>query len=89
MKAETRRTFLDRAIKTVGLLGLTGGAAGSREDEPSAAVGMVGKAVNFLRHRRADDGSWSGDRKEPGITALVVTALLRSGQVTPSDPVTT
>ena len=44
------------------------------------------KAVGFLRPRQAADGSWSGDRKEPGITALVVTAMLRSGRVTPDDP---
>src|SRR5262249_44871091 len=39
--------------------------------------------------RQAEDGSWSGDRKEPGITALVLTAMLRSGRVTPNEPVAT
>ena len=47
------------------------------------------KAVAFLRPRQAEDGSWSGDRKEPGITALVVTALLRTKRVTPADPLST
>jgi squalene-hopene/tetraprenyl-beta-curcumene cyclase len=44
------------------------------------------KAVGFLKPRQAADGSWSGDRGEPGITALVVAALLRSKRVTPDDP---
>ena len=89
MTAETRRAFLDRTIKTAGLLGLTAGPAWSREDEAPAAGELVAKAVNFLRPRQADDGSWSGDRKEPGITALVVTALLRSKRVTPAEPAVT
>ena len=50
---------------------------------------MSAKAVAFLKPRQAEDGSWSGSRKEPGITALVVTALLRSKRVTPSDPIST
>ncbi len=89
MKAETRRFFLDHAIKAVGLLGLAARPAWSRDDEASATEEMVTKAVNFLRPRQAEDGSWSRDRKEPGITALVVTALLRSKRVTASEPVVT
>ncbi len=89
MKAATRRFFLDYSLKTVGLLGLATRPAWSRENETSATEEMVTKAVNFLRPRQADDGSWSRDRKEPGITALVVTALLRSKRVTASDPVAT
>src|SRR5262245_13970535 len=90
MHTETRRTFLDRTIKAVGLLGLTAGPVRSHEVDGSIATGeMVDRAVNFLRPRQAEDGSWSKDRNEPGITALVVTALLRSRRVTPSDPVAT
>ncbi len=36
------------------------------------------RAVNFLRTSQADDGSWTTPTA-PGITALVTTALLRSG----------
>src|SRR4051812_30002089 len=57
-----------------------GSADGPSQDEQTA------KAVAFLKPRQAEDGGWSADRKEPGITALVVTALLRSGQVTSEDP---
>ena len=53
-------------------------------EEPGAAE-LAGKAVAFLKPRQGRDGSWSGDR-EPGITALVVTAMLRSGRITPDDP---
>lgn len=55
------------------------------EDGPKQAD-LEAKAVAFLKPRQAEDGSWSGDRKEPGITALVVAALLRSKQVAPGDP---
>ena len=37
---------------------------------------MAEKAVAFLRSRQNTEGGWSTER-EPGITALVVTALLR------------
>src|SRR3954447_23519707 len=58
------------------------------EGEPSAAK-LTTRGVEFLRPRQAEDGSWSGNRKEPGITALVVTALLRTKRVTPGEPVVT
>jgi squalene-hopene/tetraprenyl-beta-curcumene cyclase len=45
--------------------------------------------VGFLKARQGEDGSWSGDRNEPGITALVVAGLLRSGKVTPAEPTIT
>ncbi len=47
---------------------------------------LTGKTVDLLKARRAANGSWSADRNEPGITALVVIALLRSGRVTPAEP---
>ena len=49
---------------------------------------MTDKAVAFLRSRENPTGGWSTER-EPGITALVVTALLRTKRVTPADPVVT
>ncbi len=50
---------------------------------------LTERAVAFLKPRQEADGSWSPNRKEPGITALVVTALLRSKRVTASEPVVT
>lgn len=85
-QSSSRRVFLGRTIRTLGLAGIAMRPAASRADEPNAPD-LIARAVSFLRPRQADDGSWSGDRKEPGITALVVTALLRSKRVTPADPV--
>jgi squalene-hopene/tetraprenyl-beta-curcumene cyclase len=55
---------------------------------PKTAATLTERGVAFLRQRQDAKGGWSTQR-EPGITALVVTALLRSGQVTPSDPAVT
>lgn len=52
-------------------------------EEP--ATDHVGKAVYFLRSRQGSDGGWSTER-EPGITALVATALLRSKRVSANEP---
>jgi squalene-hopene/tetraprenyl-beta-curcumene cyclase len=49
---------------------------------------MIERGVAFLRARQDAKGGWSTQR-EPGITALVVTALLRSGMVPPGDPAIT
>jgi squalene-hopene/tetraprenyl-beta-curcumene cyclase len=70
----------------VGLLGCVLRPSCCWADETETAAELAAKAVGFLRPRQGADGSWSGDRKEPGITALVVTAMLRSGRVTPDDP---
>jgi squalene-hopene/tetraprenyl-beta-curcumene cyclase len=85
----SRRFFLVRCIPAAGLAGLAVHPARCRAEEIATAGEMVARAVNFLRPRQSADGSWSGDRKEPGITALVATALLRSKRVTPSEPVIT
>jgi squalene-hopene/tetraprenyl-beta-curcumene cyclase len=80
-----RRAFLDRSIRVAGLIGLTSWTSRAWAVEIDPTV-LEEKAVGFLRPRQAADGSWSGDRKEPGITALVVTALLRSKRVPAGDP---
>jgi squalene-hopene/tetraprenyl-beta-curcumene cyclase len=86
MMAVSRRSFLTQSIAAANLLGVVYRPPQSHADEPATAAELAARAVNFLRSRQAADGSWSGDRKEPGITALVVTAILRSGRVTPDDP---
>jgi squalene-hopene/tetraprenyl-beta-curcumene cyclase len=79
-----RRAFLDRGVRLAGLVCLASSTsrAWSADTDPTI---LEEKAVGFLRPRQSSDGSWSGT-KEPGITALVVTAMLRSKRVTPSDP---
>jgi squalene-hopene/tetraprenyl-beta-curcumene cyclase len=53
-------------------------------DAPAKANQVMTRGVDFLRQAQADDGSYSA-ASGPGITAIVATALLRSG-LTPSDP---
>ncbi len=82
----SRRGFLARGLQVGGVLGLVVRPSWCWADESGTAAELAAKAVMFLRPRQSGDGSWSPDRKEPGITALVVTALLRSGRVVPGDP---
>jgi squalene-hopene/tetraprenyl-beta-curcumene cyclase len=81
----TRRQFLGRGAGALGILALGGRPGPSRADDAPSAEALSRKAVAFLRRRQEADGSWSKDRNEPGITALVVTAMLRSGLVTRAD----
>ncbi len=86
----TRRRFFIRSVQALGVLGLAGASRWRRAvgaDEPSTTA-MNEKAVAFLRSRQNAEGGWSTER-EPGITALVATALLRSGRATPADPAVT
>ena len=80
-----RRHFLAVGSGTVGVLAIS--AYPSRAwAEPPTADELKARAVAFLRPRQKADGSWSSD-KGPGVTALVVTALLRSKKATPSEPI--
>ncbi len=64
------------------------------ETPPAAAVGpddkdvraVVEKGYAFLKKTQVADGSWSADVAGPGVTALVVAGLLRSGHAA-DDPV--
>jgi squalene-hopene/tetraprenyl-beta-curcumene cyclase len=87
MKAHSRRRFLLHTCASAGLAAWAVRPASVRADERASAGELAAKALAFLRPRQASDGSWSPDRKEPGITALVLTAMLRSGRVTPEDAV--
>lgn len=89
MTNRNRRTFLVQGVRTAGLLTLAARTSWTRAEGTASGDDLSAKAVAFLRPRQADDGSWSGDRKEPGITALVVTALLRSKRATPAEPAVT
>jgi squalene-hopene/tetraprenyl-beta-curcumene cyclase len=85
-----RRRFLTRATAAGAALAIGAGRGVARQDADAAdPAALTAKAVAFLRSRQAADGQWSADRKEPGITALCATALLRSGRVTANDPAVT
>jgi squalene-hopene/tetraprenyl-beta-curcumene cyclase len=99
MSATTsRREFLGHGVQTLGLLAWAGqqpaevlaidDAAKDATSTNELARKLTERGINFLRPRQDTKGGWSTQR-EPGITALVVTALLRSGQVAPGEPVVT
>ena len=93
----SRRRFV---VKSAGALGIFAAAGHNRlwaqtaNDQPKTETGatsaatLIERGVAFLRPRQDAKGGWSTQR-EPGVTALVVTALLRSGQVAPGDPAVT
>jgi squalene-hopene/tetraprenyl-beta-curcumene cyclase len=91
----SRRLFLRHAMSTLGLTAWAGSApsravawwdASEKSDAvATAAAKLIEQGVGFLRPRQDSKGGWTTQR-EPGVTALVVTALLRSGQVGPGDP---
>jgi len=94
----SRRRFLGHGMQSLGLLAWVGlkPARAQGADDAAKAAGsssesartLTERGVAFLRPRQDAKGGWSTQR-EPGITALVVTALLRSGQVAPGDPIVT
>ncbi len=94
----SRRRFLRHAASTLGLTAWAGWpplrvvarSDDSDKSNPAAtsAAKLIERGVAFLRPRQDAKGGWTTQR-EPGITALVVTALLRSGQVAPGDPTVT
>ena len=88
MNPSSRRAFLETSAGVLALFALPGGASrlARGQEATVTADALSAKAVRFLRSRQDADGVWSADRKEPGITALAVTGLLRSGQAGPSDP---
>lgn len=86
-----RRRLLGAGLQAAGALSLAlrPGISSAADGSAASPDDLVAKAVGFLKPRQADDGTWSATRKEPGITALVVTALLRSKRVAPADPAVT
>lgn len=47
---------------------------------------MVQKAAAYLKTSQGQDGGWSTNIS-PGVTGVVVTGLLRTGEITPENPV--
>jgi squalene-hopene/tetraprenyl-beta-curcumene cyclase len=83
---------MSKPMNRRGLLGATSLALGALAILPRSSFAetptseeLSAKAATFIRSRQKADGSWSSERG-PGITGLVVTALLRSKRATPSEP---
>lgn len=88
MSTLSRRTMLGRTLGAAGVMSLGTWPVLGSADVVADLSRLADGAVRFLRPRQGNDGSWSGTR-EPGITALVVTALLRSGRVAPGEAAVT
>jgi squalene-hopene/tetraprenyl-beta-curcumene cyclase len=88
LRRRSRRRFLVEGAGALGALAVLG-RTGHSADEPATAEALMAKGAAFLRPRQEPDGRWSPNVNEPGITALVVTALLRTGRVTENEPVVT
>lgn len=84
----SRRAFFGQSLGAASLVALAGRSAFSAYDDPTINS-VTRRAVEFLKPRQAAEGNWSPDKKEPGITALVLTALLRSTLVDRNEPVVT
>jgi squalene-hopene/tetraprenyl-beta-curcumene cyclase len=54
--------------------------------DPKDVKAVVEKAAAYLKAHQSEDGSFSARKMGPGVTALVVVALLQNG-FTPDDPV--
>jgi squalene-hopene/tetraprenyl-beta-curcumene cyclase len=50
--------------------------------------GVAQKAAKYLKSTQDKNGGWSTD-KTPGVTGIVLTGLLKTGQATPQDPMGT
>lgn len=62
---------------------LIAGLAGTAVAQDRQAIADKGMA--YLKQTQSPDGSWSAKRAGPGITALVVAAMVKNG-VSPDDP---
>lgn len=61
-------------------------AQGKTAPDAKEVRAVAAKGIEFLKSSQAKDGSFSGKRFGPGVTALVVAALLHNG-VSPEEPV--
>jgi squalene-hopene/tetraprenyl-beta-curcumene cyclase len=94
----SRRKFLGQSVPALGLVAWAWRQPGMAFAADDAAKGatttsesartLTDRGVAFLRPRQDAKGGWSTQR-EPGVTALVVTALLRSGQIAPGESLVT
>ncbi|MEI6504332.1 MAG: prenyltransferase/squalene oxidase repeat-containing protein [Planctomycetota bacterium] len=79
--------FDPRSLVLILALALAGGPAAARAADPATIRAALTKGAAFLVEKeQADDGSFSAD-VGPAVTALAVTALVRSGMPVDAPPV--
>ncbi len=84
-----RRRFLRESGAALGTLAIASRPSMAFAGDPTQEYDeIVTKAATFLKSRQKADGSWSSERG-PGITGIVVTALLRAKRATPAEPAIT
>lgn len=80
---------MKRALLTFLVVAVTGiwamAQGPTKEEVTKTWKSSVTKAIELLRKNQATDGSWSSD-KSIGITGIVLTGLLSTGEVELSDP---
>lgn len=77
-----------RILLSTALLGLAVTSVQAIGPDPKDAKAMATLAVDYLKKQQKDDGSFSDPRMAPGVTALVVAAMVRHG-VDRDDPALT
>jgi Squalene-hopene cyclase C-terminal domain len=84
----TMRCAIVAAALAISSFSVAATKAGDQNPGPTAkdVQPLIDKAMAFLKTQQAADGSFSSKRAGPGITAVVVAALLRNGQ-SPKEPV--
>ncbi len=65
---------------------LPAGEGGKPGPDPKTWDQVVDNAVKYLKSTQQDNGGWSTD-KTPGVTGVALTGMLRTGRITPKDPV--
>jgi len=90
------------AMKLMSLIGVAlfltaGGLWSARSldaEQPAVKVGtsdktwdaVISRAIAYVKSTQEQNGGWSTS-KSPGVTGVVLTGLLRTGKITPQDPV--
>lgn len=78
----SRASFLRLVLSGLFACGLT--SANAAGPDPAATKASIARGVKYLQGAQAADGTWTSP-EQPGITAICVYALVRSG-VAPTDP---
>ena len=72
------------AMPDAGLNARQPAGRGRNQDPNGARKNAIDKAIAYFKSHQANDGTWS-KAASPGITGIVLSAMLRNG-VSPDDP---